>query len=177
MLAGLLCAAVASGHIERASYWPDPAPDTSVSPPAGGAVPQARSLASALKKKPPGRTRVVCQKGSLKKAKRAIKRARKNGYDIRPSDHRTLGKKRARHLRRVNKRLKKRCKFHQIQRAVTASGNNDRVVVMPGVYIEPTSRSRPNNDPACDQYEITNDRSQAAPSPTPTSQVAPTIRT
>ena len=32
---------------------------------------------------------------------------------------------------------------------------------MPGVYTEPTSRSKPTNDPACDQYEITNDKSQA----------------
>jgi hypothetical protein len=119
-----------------------------------------RSLASALKKKPPGKTRVVCQKGSLKKAKRSIKNARKHGYDIRPTDHRTLGKRRAKHLRRINKKLKKRCKFHQIQPAVTASGNNDRVVIMPGVYTEPTSRSKPTNDPACAQYKITNDKSQ-----------------
>jgi hypothetical protein len=161
LLITLLCAAVASGHIERASYWPDPAPDNSVSPPAGGAVPQIRSLASSLKKKPPGKTRVVCQGKSFKKAKRAIKHARKFGYDLRPNDHRTLGKKRAKKLRRVNKKLKKRCKFHEIQPAVTASGNNDRVVVMPGVYTEPTSRSKPTNDPACTQYEITNDKSEA----------------
>jgi hypothetical protein len=161
LLIALLCAAVASGHIERASYWPDPAPDNSVSPPAGGAVPQARSLASSLKKKPPGKTRVVCQKGSFKKAKKAIKQARKFGYDLRPSDHRTLSKKRARHLRRINKKLRKRCKFHEIQPAVTASGNNDRVVVMPGVYTEPTSRSKPTNDPACNQYKITNDKSES----------------
>jgi len=161
LIVGMLFAAGASGHIERASYWPDPAPDNSVSPPAGGAVPQARSLASALKKKPPGKTRVVCKKGSFKKAKRAIKRARKQGYDLRPTDHRTLGKKRAKKLRKINKKLKKRCKFHEIQPAVTASGNNDRVVIMPGVYTEPTSRSKPTNDPACAQYKITNDKSQA----------------
>ena len=49
----------------------------------------------------------------------------------------------------------------QIQKAINKSGNNDRVVVMPGVYTEPTSRSKPTHDPACDQYEITNDRNQA----------------
>lgn len=38
---------VASAHIERASYWPDPAPDCSITPCAGGDVPVARSLASA----------------------------------------------------------------------------------------------------------------------------------
>ncbi len=50
--AALICAlawpALASAHIERASYWPDPAPDCSVTPCAGGAVPTPRSLASAV---------------------------------------------------------------------------------------------------------------------------------
>ncbi len=161
LLGGLVLVNVASGHIERASYWPDPAPDTSVTPAAGGQVPVARTLASALKKKPPGRTRVVCQRNSLKLLKRSVKRARKHGYDIRPTDHRQLSKKRARKLRRVNKKLKKRCRFHQIQRAVTASHNNDRVVVMPGVYTEPTSRAQPTDDPACAQYKLTNDKSES----------------
>ena len=40
--------AVALAHLERPSYWPDPAPDTSVSPPAGGKVPKLRSLESAV---------------------------------------------------------------------------------------------------------------------------------
>ena len=44
----LLVPALASAHVERASYWPDPAPDCSVSPCAGGAVPTPRTLASAL---------------------------------------------------------------------------------------------------------------------------------
>jgi hypothetical protein len=160
LLAALILATVASGHIERASYWPDPAPDGSVSPPTGGKVPEARSLASALKRKPPGRTRVVCKRGSLKKAKRSIKRARRNGYDIRPADHQRLGRKRAKRLRRINRKLKKRCRFREIQTAVTRSRNNDRVVVMPGIYSEPTARSQPTNDSKCDQYEITNDKSQ-----------------
>ena len=161
LLAMLIAAAVASGHIERASYWPDPAPDNAVSPPAGGAVPTARTLTSALKKKPPGRTRVVCQKTSMKLLKRSIKAARAHGYDVRPTDHRQLGRKRAKRLRRVNKRLHKRCRFHQIQPAITASHNNDRVVVMPGVYTEPTSRAQPTNDPKCAQYKETNDKSES----------------
>ena len=33
--------ALAFAHPERPSYWPDPAPDRSVSPPAGGKVPTA----------------------------------------------------------------------------------------------------------------------------------------
>jgi hypothetical protein len=38
--------ATAYGHVERSSYWPDPAPDRSVKPAAGGKVPKARSLAA-----------------------------------------------------------------------------------------------------------------------------------
>jgi hypothetical protein len=56
VLGALILANAASGHIERASYWPDPGADTSVTPPAGGSVPVARSLASALKRKPPGKS-------------------------------------------------------------------------------------------------------------------------
>src|SRR5947209_6615831 len=47
-LLALVVPALAFAHIERASYWPDPAPDTSVTPPAGGQVPRVRTLASAL---------------------------------------------------------------------------------------------------------------------------------
>jgi hypothetical protein len=64
LLALICCAAPALAHVERASYWPDPAPDCSIKPCAGGGVPKIRSLASALDKKLPGRTRVVCQKDS-----------------------------------------------------------------------------------------------------------------
>jgi hypothetical protein len=46
----LLVPQVALSHIERNSYWPDPAPDTSVKPAAGGKVPKARSLSSAAKR-------------------------------------------------------------------------------------------------------------------------------
>src|SRR5262249_56149177 len=59
--AAMLVPALAFGHIERASYWPNPAPDTSVKPPAGGSVPAIRNLYSALDQKKPGKTRVVCQ--------------------------------------------------------------------------------------------------------------------
>ncbi len=161
ILAALVVPAVAFAHIERASYWPDPAPDTSVTPPAGGEVPKARSLFSALKKKPVGKTRVVCQGKSLKLAKKSIKKARKKGYDVRPHDHRSLGRKKAKKLKKINKKLKKKCKFDEIQPAVDASGNNDRVVIMPGIYTEPTARSKPTDDPACDKYEIKNDKDQA----------------
>jgi hypothetical protein len=152
---------VALAHIERPSYWPEPAPDRSITPPTGGEVPKARSLASALKAEPPGTTRVVCQPGSLRRLRRSIRKARRQGYDIRPTDHRGLSAKRARRLTRINRRLSARCRFRQIQPAVTASGNNDRVVVMPGVYTEPTSRAKPTHDPACDKYETNSDRGES----------------
>ena len=81
----LLVPAVAGAHLERPSYWPDPAPDTSVTPAAGGKVPKARSLASAVTGKGPGKVRVVCQPDSLRQAKRSIRSARKTGFKVRPS--------------------------------------------------------------------------------------------
>lgn len=141
--------AIALGHIERASYWPDPAPDRSIKPAAGGKFPKARSLASALNEAARGETRVVCKANSLQLLRRSIRRARKHGYDIRPTDHRRLSAKRARGLRSVNRKLKRMCEYRQIQPAVTASGNHDRIIVMPGVYAEPTSRGKPTNDPRC----------------------------
>ena len=159
-LLALLVPAIAVAHIERASYWPKPAPDRSVHPPAGGKVPKARSLASALDQGPPGQTRVVCKPSSLKLLGKSIRRARGHGYEIRPADHRRLSAKRARALMRINRRLQRLCRYREIQPAITASGNNDRVVVMPGLYTEPTSRSKPTDDPRCDKYEILNDRGQ-----------------
>src|SRR5215208_5050387 len=79
-----LVTTTASAHLERPSYWPDPAPDTSVSPPAGGAVPQARSLKSAVTGKGPGDVGVVCRKHSLDKALASIREARRGGFRLRP---------------------------------------------------------------------------------------------
>jgi hypothetical protein len=149
---------LAAAHVERPSYWPNPAPDRSIKPATGGKVPKARSLASALKAKPPGKTRVVCQRTSIARLKASIKRARKSGYAIRPSDRRKLSKKQARRLLRINRALRKRCRFRQIQPAVTKSRNNDRVVVMPGLYTEPKSRKAKTNDPKCEEYRTNGDR-------------------
>src|SRR3954469_22991932 len=124
----------ASAHVERPSYWPDPKPDCTVKPCAGGKVPKARSLGSALDNSRPGKTRVVCKADSLKRLRASVRNAKANGYYIRPTDHRSLSAKRAHALKRINTRLFHRCKYHSIQSAVTASHNNDRVVVMPGVY-------------------------------------------
>ncbi len=161
VLGALLVPAMAAAHVERASYWPDPKPDRHVSPPAGGKVPKVRSLASALRDSNRSETRVVCKDDSLDLLKKSIDRARNHGYHIRPTDHRKLSADQADKLLKINKGLKQRCKYDQIQPAVTDSGNNDRVVIMPGLYKEPASRKAPTNDPKCDKYKITNDKSES----------------
>jgi hypothetical protein len=148
----------AAAHTERPAYWPDPAVDTSVEGGTGGKVPKARSLASALNGKLVGDTRVVCKANSLKLLNRSIAKARKSGYDIRPSDHRKLSAKQAKKLKKINKKLFKRCRYKEIQPAVFDSKNNDRVVIMPGLYTEPTSRSKPTHDTACDKFRTSGDR-------------------
>jgi Right handed beta helix region len=159
LIAALVLPAVASAHIERASYWPDPAPDCSITPCAGGQVPTARSLASALSTTGPGVTRIVCQSDSLKKLRVSIHNAEEFGYVLRPSQPRVkVSLKEGSTLFNLNSKLFKACKFKSIQEAVNQSGNNDRVVIMPGLYTEPKSREAPTNDPACAQYKIENDR-------------------
>ncbi|MEA2202130.1 MAG: hypothetical protein QOI89_2726 [Solirubrobacteraceae bacterium] len=160
LICALLLPAVALAHIERASYWPDPAPDCSVTPCAGGQVPAARSLESATTGGP-GVTRVVCQPDSIVRLRASIASAKKTGYVIRPTQPRqkiTAAEGNA--LIRINLALRKRCAFNSIQAAVTQSGNNDRVVIMPGLYTEPKSREAPTHDPSCAQYEIVNDRGE-----------------
>src|SRR3954454_9472991 len=81
-----LCAP-ALARIERTAYWPDPRPDTAVTPAAGGAVPKVRSLGSALDTGAPRTTRAVCRSGSLARAERDIASARDKGYRLRPSEN------------------------------------------------------------------------------------------
>jgi hypothetical protein len=178
-LVAVLVPAFAIAHIERASYWPDPAPDTSVKPAAGGSVPAVRKVFSALNKKKPGKTLVVCGKPLSKKARKHasrkklsknknirrvdkdIKKARK-GYKIQPSQPAIkLKKKKGKKLHNFNIKLLRQCRYKSIQDAVNAARNNDRVEIMPGLYTEPKSRAKPTFDPACNQYKITNDKNQA----------------
>jgi hypothetical protein len=150
VVAGLALPALAQAHVERSTYWPAPAPDTSVTPAAGGEVPEARTLKSALNRQLPGDTHVVCQSNSMKLALAAIRHARREGIELRPSaDPEKIGRKKARRLKRQNRRFKRRCGFDSIQEAVFEAGNTDRIVVMPGVYTEPESRAKPEDDPAC----------------------------
>jgi hypothetical protein len=155
----LLVPTLAFGHIERASYFPDPRPDNSVHPAAGGKIPKIRSLASALLTSPPGVTRVVCQRDSLARLHRDIVGAERS-YTIRPTDRRRLSQHGAAAITRLNRALYRRCRYHAIQAAVTASHNNDRVVVMPGYYTEPASRRARTHDPKCDKYTQGNDRGE-----------------
>jgi hypothetical protein len=153
--------AIAWGHIERASYWPDPAPDCSISPCAGGQVPTPRPLSTALSKTGPGVTRVVCQPDSITRLRASIAQAKKVGYVLRPTQPRIkITTEEGGKLLTLNKGLFKRCAYSSIQDAVTASGNNDRVVIMPGLYTEPKAREAPTHDPACAQYQIANDRGE-----------------
>jgi hypothetical protein len=175
----VLLPALAFGHIERASYWPNPAPDTSVKPAAGGSIPAVRKVFSALDKKKPGKTRVVCaqipskklkkhgttkklsKNKSIKALNKDLKKAQKKGYKLRESQPPIkIKKKKAKKLRNFNIKLLRQCKYTSIQAAVTAAHNNDRIEIMPGLYTEPNSRAQPTNDPACAQYKITNDKNQ-----------------
>ncbi len=148
----------AYGHVERSSYWPDPAPDRSVKPAAGGKVPKARTLASALRERSRGDTRVVCHGGSLRRALRSIRKARTTGYTLRPSQGpKKLSARNARRLKRQNRAFAKRCAFKSIQAAIKRSHTGDRVIVMPGRYVEPKSRAKPTNDPTCAKYREQSD--------------------
>jgi hypothetical protein len=159
ILIALMMPALASAHIERASYWPDPAPDCSVQPCAGGQVPTPRSLASSVNGKDV--TRVVCQRDSLRRLQRSIETAESTGYVLRPTQGpQTISATEGHKLLDLNRRLFRLCHFRSIQDAVNQSGNNDRVVIMPGLYTEPQSRSAPTHDPSCAQYGITNDRGE-----------------
>jgi hypothetical protein len=194
VVAQAVLAGVALGHVERTSYWPDPRPDTSVSPPAGGAPPKVRSLASALpprqsasgrpartRRRVPaftgaykarrsyrardgrGRVRVVCRPGSLAVANREIARARRTGFRNRPTRPlRRLTRAQAKRWASYNRQFFRVCGFREVQPAVTASKNNDRIVVMPGVYTEPSSRRVPDFPPECERYRTTSEKGSGA---------------
>ena len=102
---------------------------------------------------------------SLRLALKSIRNARTNGYVLRPSQPVIkYGAYRAKHMRQINRRLAKLCKFDNVQDAVDAAGNNDRIVIMPGTYTEPESRAQPDNDPRCNPSLLQKD---ASGSPTP----------
>ncbi|MEO8093067.1 MAG: right-handed parallel beta-helix repeat-containing protein [bacterium] len=156
--------ALALGHLERPSYWPDPAPDNTVSPAAGGEVPTARSLASLATGAGSGDVLVAC-KGedgaeSLALLRESVDEAHKRGYQLRPSQPKTkLSKQEADQLLQVNATLAQQCQYDSVQGAVFDAGNNDRIAIMPGLYEEPESRSAPENDPTCNPSLLQEDAS------------------
>jgi hypothetical protein len=148
-----LTGSAALAHIERPAYWPDPTADTSVHPAAGGRVPKARTLASALDPSNPGKTRVVCKSSSLDRALHSIQVVETKGYKLRPTlKSHAMSAAAGDRLAALNRRFFDKCRYRSVQKAVFASRNNDRVVVMPGVYAEHHSRKQPTDDPACQQY-------------------------
>jgi hypothetical protein len=153
---------VASAHLERPSYWPDPGVDQADGKPTGGEVPEARSLGSAVTGKGPGQVRVVCNDSSLSTAKKSIAHAKKDGFRLRPSQpEKKLSASKAENLLEINKALAEMCAYKSIQAAIDDSGNNDRVVVMPGRYTEKSSRQAPVNDPKCNPSLLQEDQSGA----------------
>ena len=165
----LVLPAIALAHLERPSYWPNPRPDNSVSPPAGGEVPEARTLASAVSGQGPGEVRVVC-KGqdagvSLRRLRASLSHAMNRGFRLRPSQPKIhYSERRAQDLLELNRSLADDCRYSSVQQAIFDSGNNDRVVVMPGRYTEPQSRQQPTNDPACADLTQDNGSGGQAPS-------------
>ena len=160
----LVLPAFALAHLERPSYWPDPGPDNSVSPPAGGKVPEARSLKSAASGAGPGDVLVVCKGNngarSMALLRRAVRQARKEGYRLRPSQRKVkLSRRQARRLVRINAALAEACEYRSVQEAVLDAGNNDRIAIMPGRYTEPKSRRAPENDPRCNPSLLQRDAS------------------
>jgi hypothetical protein len=91
----------------------------------------------------------------------ALAVAHTKGYKLRPSQPVIkVSKTAAQKLHNFNVKLFQRCNYSSIQAAVTDSHNNDRVVVMPGVYTEPNSRAAPTHDPACAGLEEQNDKGE-----------------
>jgi hypothetical protein len=157
LLASLVLLAVPAlslAHPERPSYWPNPRPDPAVSPPAGGKVPTARTLASAVTGQGPGDVSVVCRgpngSESLARLRESLNVATSDGFRLRPSQPKIFySEERANDLLRTNRALAAQCQYHAVQPAINHSGNNDRVVIMPGRYTEPASRAAPSDDPRC----------------------------
>jgi hypothetical protein len=113
-------------------------PERPVSYPTGGKVPKLRFS---------GRARVVCKRDSGRRIRRVL-RGRSN-----------------RRLRRRNLQLLRKCRYRHIQEAVNRARNNERILVLPGVYREEPSRRVPNPDPRCkDLYVKASGKDQPVPS-------------
>ncbi len=156
-----------SAHLERPSYWPDPAPDTSVTP--GGRREGAEGPLARLGRHRQGpRRRARGLQGRRASRSPLALRLDPPRRDARASACapacRSASSRPAQadNLRKLNRALRRSAaSYHSIQAAVDDSGNNDRVVIMPGRYKEPKSRQAPVNDPACNPSLLQEDQSGA----------------
>ena len=193
----VLLPALAFAHIERASYWPNPGPDTSVKPAAGGSVPAVRKIFSALDKKKPGKTRVVCAQMPSKKLKKHgttkqlsknksikalnkdLKKAQKKGYKIRASQPAIkIKKKKAKKLREASTSS---CSASaSTPRSRPRSPPPTTTTASRSCPASTPSRSRGSSRPTIRPAPSTRSpttRTRPARSPTPTSGTARTTRT
>ena len=116
-------------------------------------MPEARLLESAVSGEGPGDVLVVCQgkkgKDSLASLTTPWIRLERTAISSVPASRVRLSNQQVNELRLINQRLAKQCAYDSVQQAVFDAGNNDRIVVLPGLYTEPRSRSAPENDPTC----------------------------
>ena len=132
---------------------PTPRPTPPSSPPPAARC-RAALAETAVTGKGAGKVRVVCQgKGGRKSL--AWSQVDRQGAQARLPDPAQPAQAQAHpQARRASccgrtPRWRASASTTRSSRRSTASGNNDRVVVMPGRYTEPTSRKQPLNDPRC----------------------------
>src|SRR5918995_662815 len=58
-------------------------------------------------------------------------------------------------MRRINRALRKQCRFRSVQAAVNAAGNNDRIVIMPGHYPELLQADASGDKTPSYEYQVT----------------------
>ena len=160
---------VRAGHRSPAVRWPISSgrptgrtrrPTSPSCPPAGGAVPKARSLTSAVRRaRPAARVRVVCagrRRGSDVAAGWLLQLDPQGAQARLPASGPSQPVTRSVHAQAgagaacgSTPSCAQKCRYKSIQAAVNASRNNDRVVIMPGRYTRaevarqaaPTTRS------------------------------------
>jgi hypothetical protein len=120
ILVALLLPASVFAHAERPSYYPSFNVQEKKFGPALGEVPKYRSK---------GPSRVVCKSDSRTRVRRIFR-----------ANPRLLRKRLA---------MLRRCRYHEIQAAVDAARNGDRILLMPGVYREEPSRAAREPAPEC----------------------------
>ena len=131
---------------------------------------RCRRRAASTRRSPrsrPADTRVVCQDSSIRPCQEGDPaRPRRAAYKA-PADPEgasgDLEAPRAAGCSRFNRLLRAQVQVRaRSSRPVTRSGNNDRVVIMPGIYTEPESRAAPTHDPKC--ADLRNDQQTTAAS-------------